>query len=77
MGIVNNFNGALHHIRIKLFHNYLPSVKGAFIARTDNEASLNVEKICETMKDRGGFSGKYEDLLEYVKQFLNEVVPVV
>ena len=73
MGIINNYQGALHRIRVKLYPNYLPNVKGTFIARTDDEASLSIAKICETMKDRGGFNGKYEDLVEYVKQFLNEV----
>jgi hypothetical protein len=73
MGIITNYQGALHRIRVKLYPNYLPNIKGAFIARTDAEASLNIDKICETMKDRGGFSGKYEDLVENVKQFLNEV----
>jgi len=43
------------------------------MARTDDEASLTIEKVCETMKDRGGFTGKYGDLVEYVRQYLDEV----
>ena len=72
MGVITNYTGALHRIRAKLYTNYLPKVGGAYIARSDNEASLSIEKICETMKDRGGFAGKYGDLVENVKQFLDE-----
>ena len=72
MGLTNNYTGALHRIRAKLYHNFLPTVKGAYIAKTDDEASLSIEKICETMKDRGGFAGRYGDLVENVKQFLDE-----
>ena len=74
MGLIDNYTGALHRVRAKLYHDHLPSMKGAYIARTDNEASLSIEKICKTMKDRGGFSGKYGDLVENVKQFLDECV---
>jgi len=72
MSVVNNYMGVLHRIRIKLYPNYLPKVKGAYIARTDDEASLSIEEICETMKVRGGFAGNYEDLVENIKKFFDE-----
>ena len=72
MAIINNVTEVLHRIRIKLYHNYLPNVEGTYIARTDNEASLNIEQVCAALKNRGGFGGDYDDLVEGVKQFFDE-----
>jgi len=62
----------LHKIRIKLYPNYLHSVDGAYVARTDNEASLSVEQVCAALKERGGFMGSYETLVENVHLFMKE-----
>jgi hypothetical protein len=72
MAIINNVTEVLHRIRVKLYPNYLPRVEGAYIARTDSEASLSIEQVCAALKNRGGFTGNYDDLVEYVKQFFDE-----
>jgi hypothetical protein len=72
MAIINNVNEVLHRIRAKLYPNYLHGVDGAYIARTDDEASLNIEEVCAALKNRGGFTGNYQDLVEYVRQFFDE-----
>jgi len=72
MAIINNVTEVLHRIRVKLYPNYLPNVEGAYIARTDSEATLNVPQICAALKNRGGYGGDYEDLVEGVKQFFDE-----
>ena len=72
MAIINNVNEVLHRIRAKLYPNYLHGVEGAFIARTDDEASLTIEQVCAALKNRGGFTGNYQDLVEYVRQFFDE-----
>jgi hypothetical protein len=72
MSIIDNVNEVLHRIRVKLYPNYLSTVEGAYIARTDNEASLNIEEVCAALKNRGGFTGNYEDLVENVRQFFHE-----
>ena len=59
-------------MRVKLYPNYLPAVEGAYIARTNNEAALTIEQICAALKNRGGFTGSYEALTEYVRQFFDE-----
>jgi hypothetical protein len=46
MAVINNVNEVLHRIRMKLYPNYLHNVEGAYLARTDNEASLGVEEVC-------------------------------
>jgi hypothetical protein len=74
MALINAVNEVFHRIRVKLYPNYLPQVEGAYIARTDNEASLTVEQVCAALKNRGGFTGNYDDLVEHVKQFLDEVI---
>jgi hypothetical protein len=73
MGIINNVNEVLHRIRVKLYPNYLPGLQGTYIARTKHEASLTIEEICAELKKRGGFTGNYNDLVEYVLQFLDEL----
>jgi len=76
MAIINNVTEVLHRIRVKLYPNYLPNnpdgTMGAYIARTDSEASLNIEQVCAALKNRGGYGGDYEDLVEGVKQFFDE-----
>ena len=72
--LTNNNDMIFHRIRVKLYPNYLNSVEGAYIARTDNDKSLSIEDICRIMKTRSGFSGNYEDLLEHVRQYYDEVV---
>ncbi|MDR0643812.1 MAG: DUF4469 domain-containing protein [Treponema sp.] len=72
MAIINNENEVLHRVRVKLYPNYLPKVEGAYIARTDNEATLAVEEVCAALKNRGGFTGSYDDLVEHVHQFFGE-----
>jgi len=72
MAIINNINEVLHRIRVKLYPNYLPGAEGQYIARTNNEASLTIEQVCAALKNRGGFTGSYEDLTENVRQFFDE-----
>ena len=72
MAIINNVNEVLHRIRVKLYPNYLPSVEGQYIARTNNEASLSIEQVCAALKNRGGFTGSYDALIDHVRQFFDE-----
>jgi hypothetical protein len=72
MAVINSVTEVLHRIRVKLYPNYLSHVEGAYIARTDNEASLSVEEVCAALKNRGGFTGNYNDLVESVRQFFDE-----
>jgi len=72
MAIINNVNEALHRIRVKLYPNYLPGLAGAYIARTDDEASLDIPAICASLKNRGGATAQYDDIVEHVRQFMDE-----
>jgi hypothetical protein len=73
MAAINELNLILHRIRVKLYPNYLPKVEGAYVARTDNEKTLTQDDVCSILKTRAGFSGHYEDLLDYVNQYQDEV----
>ena len=69
---IRNFGELLHSIHVMLYPNYLPGVKGKYIARTANETVLSIEQICASIKFRGGFTGQYDDLVKHVKQFFDE-----
>ena len=69
----------LHHIRVKLYPNYLKTANsakgshGAYIAKTASDKSVSIEDVCQILKTRGGFAGNFEALLDYVRQYYNEV----
>jgi hypothetical protein len=69
---INDVKEVLHRIRAKLYPNYLPNVEGDYIARTENEAALNIEQVCAALKTRGGFSGDYGNLVSNTKAFFEE-----
>ena len=69
---IDNVSEVLHRIRVKLYPNYLHRTEGAYIARIDNEALLSVEQVCAALKERGGFTGNYHDLVKHVRQFFDE-----
>ena len=63
----------MHKMRAKLYPSYLPGTEG-YIARTTNEASVTIEDICASMKNRGGFDGSYEESVKTLKHFLKEMM---
>jgi hypothetical protein len=54
----------LHKIEAKLYPNYLGKGEGAYVARAKAEAPLAIEAVCAAAKNRGGFTGQNEDLME-------------
>jgi len=73
MNLAYNIAQVMHKIRVKLYPNYLPGQENTFIARTANEATLNIEQVCAALRDRGGFTGNIEDLIDHVKKYNNEM----
>jgi hypothetical protein len=43
MAIINDIHEVMHRIRVKLYPNYLPNVKGEYNARMDSEARLTID----------------------------------
>jgi hypothetical protein len=74
MAIINEVTEVLHKIEAWLYPNYLGKGEGAYIARAKAEAPLSIEDICASAKNRGGFTGQYEDLVEHVHIFVNELI---
>jgi hypothetical protein len=74
MAIIDEINEVLHKIEAKLYPNYLGKGEGAYVARAKAEASLSIPDVCAAAKNRGGFTGQYEDLVEHSTIFINEVV---
>jgi hypothetical protein len=73
MQIKNEINEVLHRIRVKLYPNHFQHVEGAYIARTDSEASLNVRQVCTTAISRGGVECDLDDFMEYIDKYNEEV----
>jgi hypothetical protein len=69
---INLSSEMLHRIRVKLYPNYLPGTQGKYIARTDDEASMSIEQVASEAKNRGGYTGSIEDMVEHVKIYLEE-----
>jgi hypothetical protein len=70
---VYSVKDVLHSIKIRLHRSNLPGAKGAYYASAVNEAALSVEDVAAALKNRGGFTGNYFDLVAYVREFLQEM----
>jgi hypothetical protein len=56
-----------------LYINYLPGVEGEYIARTvRSEEMLAIRQVCASAKERGKFSGNYEDMVNCVEVYHEE-----
>jgi hypothetical protein len=74
MAVINEITEVLHKIEAKLYPNYLGKGDGAYVARAKAEAPLAISDVCAAAKNRGGFSGQYEDLVEHATIFINEII---
>ena len=74
MAVINEVTEVLHKIEAKLYPNYLGKGEGAYVARAKAEAPLSIEDVCAAAKNRGGFTGQYEDLAEHAHVFINEMI---
>jgi hypothetical protein len=73
MGITEDVSYLLHRIRVRLHRNYLNGVQGKYVARTVNEKVLSIEDVCNALRTRGGFRGRYEDLLFNLCEYYEEM----
>jgi len=73
MQVKNEITEVLHRIRAKLYPNHFQHVEGAYIARTDSEASLDVRQICSAAISRGGAECDLDDFIEFVDKYHEEV----
>jgi hypothetical protein len=74
MAVINEIAEVLHKIEAKLYPNYLGKGEGAYVARAKAEVPLSIEDVCAAAKNRGGFTGQYEDLVEHAHIFINELI---
>jgi hypothetical protein len=73
MGIIPVPDEPLHTIKVRLHPNNLPGAEGTYLARVSNEALLSIENVAASLKERGGFTGNYHDLVMHVRQFFDEM----
>ena len=74
MAIIDEITEVLHKIEAKLYPNYLGKGDGAYVARAKAEAPLSIEDVCAAAKNRGGFTGQIDDLVEHSHVFIKEVI---
>ena len=64
----------MHKIRAKLYPNFLAGREGTFIARTQTDATLSVEKVCIAATTRGKAVNDYEVMVSSVNDYLDEAL---
>jgi hypothetical protein len=62
----------LHRIQAWLYPNHFKNVEGQYIARTNNNRTLNDVDICTIMKTRLEIPIRFEDLLNCIRQYNEE-----
>jgi len=77
MSIINPLTEELSHLHVKLYPNYFKKPgddMGVYIARTDSDAIISIDKLGAALKNRGGYGGDLDDLLDGVKQLIEEMM---
>jgi len=74
MGLIYGVSAEKHKIKVKLYPNYLPKGEGTFIARTDSEATIHLDKICAAACERGGWKDGFDSLHVAAKAIVEEIV---
>jgi hypothetical protein len=74
MAIMELMENIVHQVKIWLYMAYLPTAKyGELIARSANEKTLDLKQICASLKERGGSTASYEDLVAHSEELANEI----
>ncbi|MDR0637300.1 MAG: DUF4469 domain-containing protein [Spirochaetaceae bacterium] len=63
-----------HNTDVFTYESHLKGSEGLFIARTKNDKTLTLKDVCVSAKERGGFTGSLEDLIEHSDIIMREVV---
>ena len=74
MSIVEPIEEVLHRIKVRLRPSRLPGREGQYCARIASEAALGVKEVCAALKQRGGFTGSYEDAVTITRLVMQEVM---
>jgi hypothetical protein len=74
MAIMQLMEDVIHQIKVWLYPAYLPTAEhGELLARSANEKTLDLEQICSSLKERGGSTATYEDLVAHGEELANEI----
>jgi hypothetical protein len=74
MAIMELMENVVHQVKIWLHPANLPTAEqGELIARSANEKTLDLEQICSSLKERGGSTATYEDLVAHGEELANEI----
>jgi hypothetical protein len=71
--LINELIEKLHRIHVKLYPNYLKDVDGTYVARTEHETVLTIHDLAASLKNRAGFTGNVQDLIDYHEQLMAEM----
>jgi hypothetical protein len=66
MSIVQRIEDVIHRHKVWLRPNYLPTAAdGELVAQSVNEKTLELAQICSSLKERGGSTATYDDLVAH------------
>jgi hypothetical protein len=63
-----------HSTDILMYESNLKGHEGFYFARTKNDKILSIKDVCVSAKERGGYTGSLDDLIEHVTVFFREAV---
>ena len=63
-----------HNTDVFTYESHLKGYEGLFFARTKNDKVLTAKDVCVSAKERGGYTGSIEDLIEHTDIFFREAV---
>ncbi|MDR1232024.1 MAG: DUF4469 domain-containing protein [Spirochaetaceae bacterium] len=72
MSVNKKSKGILHDTAVNLYESHLEGYEGKLFARTVNDQIIGYERICDSAKERGGFTGNVQDLKNHVAVFFDE-----
>jgi hypothetical protein len=72
--VTDIFELAEHNTDILMYESHMKGHEGLYFARTKNDKTLTIKDVCVSAKERGGYTGNLEDLIEHVMVFFREMV---
>jgi hypothetical protein len=77
MSVIDDDVLKTHDTEVLLYESHLEGYEGKLFARTMHDKILTYEDVCVWAKERGGFTGRLEDLKDHTVAFLRAMVSLL